>query len=203
MKLYQSFTSPYARKVRVVIREKGLGGRVEEVEANPFEPSDALQGANPLHRLPALTLDEGEGIDGVMFDSPIICAYLEDLAPEPPLVGTGPERWRALRGEALSDGMLDAAFAIVMERRRPEAEQSKTWQDRWAGQIMRAADVAEAESSLREGPLSIGQIGLGVALGYLDFRLPDLGWREGRPVLAAWYEEFAKRPSMIDTQPPA
>lgn len=198
MKLYFANTSPYARKARMVVHEKGLGARVEEVFQNPFEESPELVAANPLKRVPALLTDEGRAI----FDSPVICAYLDALSADVPLIPAGDARWPVLTGEAMTDGILDAAFAIVMERRRPEAQQSPMWFERWQGGIDRALDVIEADLAPFEGPVSIAQIGLGCALGYIDFRLADLTWRPGRSRLAEWYEGFAARPSMIATEPP-
>ena len=114
MKLFFANTSPYARKTRVVLIEKGLENRMEAVFQNPFEDSPELTATNPLKRVPALVTDEGAAI----FDSPVICAFLNDLGKGPDLIPEGASRWSVLTGEAMTDGILDAAFAIVMERRR-------------------------------------------------------------------------------------
>jgi glutathione S-transferase len=197
LKLYYAPTSPYARKVRMVVIEKGLQDRVETVVAIPYEGPPALQAANPLGKVPALVTDDGRAI----FDSPVICAYLNSLASEQALIPDGSERWRVLTNEALCDGILDAALGIVMEGRRPEAQRSPDWLDRWPTAILRSLDAVEAKISGFEGDLTIAQLCLGAALGYLDFRLPDLSWRSGRPNTKAWFDAFSRRESMIETNP--
>jgi len=197
MKLYFANTSPYARKTRMTVVEKGLLDRVEMIFANPFEENAELTAANPLGKVPALVTDEGQAI----FDSPVICAYLDSLSLDPALIPDDPQRWRVLAHEALTDGVLDAAFAIVMERRRPNEQQSQTWLDRWTTAIFRSVDVLEADIAGFEGDVNIAQIGLGAALGYIDFRLPDINWREGRPKTKAWFDVFSRRASMTETDP--
>jgi len=198
MQLYYSNTSPYARKTRLVLREKGLESQIEEVLCNPFDPLPALQRANPLHRVPTLVLPDG----GALFDSPVICQYLDDLVPEPRLIpSNGPERWDCLRWEALADGILDAAYNIVMERRRPETERSAHWLDAWEREIRAALTGAEQQRDRLPEELRLSQLALGTALGYLDFRLDDLGWRAACPVLNDWFREFAIRPTFQATQP--
>ncbi|WP_269584796.1 glutathione S-transferase N-terminal domain-containing protein [Roseibium sp. Sym1] len=199
MTLYFANTSPYARKARMVVLEKGLEASVEMVFQNPFEDSPALKSANPLGKVPALVTGEGTAI----YDSPVICAYLDSLPGERQLIPEGTTRWKVLTAEALADGILDAAFAIVMERRRDATQQSPMWLDRWQAGILRPAAVIEADLTAFEGPLSLAQIALGAALGYLDFRLPDIDWRPGHPQLAAWFETFSERPAMRATDPAA
>lgn len=197
MKLYFAKTSPYSRKARVTVLEKGLEGRVETIFANPFEDNPSLKAANPLGKVPALITDDGQAL----CDSPVICGYLDSLLPQPALIGTGSRHWEVRAGEALTDGILDAAFAIVMERRRPDTERSASWIERWTDQISRTTNAIEVSAGVFDGDLNLAQIGLGVALGYLDFRLPDLDWRVGRPRLVGWYATFAERPAMKTTVP--
>ncbi len=197
MKLYVANTSPYARKARMVVIEKGLEDRVELISRNPYDESPDLKAANPLGKVPALVTDDGAAI----FDSPVICAYLDGLSDESPLIPASADRWRVLTAEALTDGILDAAYNTVMERRRPEEERSEMWQERWASAIFRSVDAVEADLEGFQGPLSLAQIGLGAALGYLDFRLPDLAWREAHPRSAEWFAAFTQRPSMQQTDP--
>lgn len=199
MDLYFSPTSPYVRKVRVTAIEKGLGGSLNVIPTDTFGDVSALHAANPLGKVPALVTDAGAKI----FDSPVICAYLDSLTPAPKLIPEDAGRWAAMTREALCDGILDAAFASVMERRRPEAERSQMWLERWDGGILRALDAAEADIEGYQGPISLAQIALGAALGYLDFRRSELSWRSGRPQLEAWWTAFSERPSMKDTAPPA
>lgn len=195
MKLFYSNTSPYSRKVRIVAREKDIA--IEEVAANPFEENAELKTANPLGAVPTFLLDNGEPL----YDSPVICAYLDSLKPSPLLIPADETRWKILRAEALCDGILDAAFSSVMEGRRPETEQSSYWLERWAAAINRAVDVVEKDLTAFNGSLTLAQIALGSALGYLDFRLPHLKWQNDRPELVDWYKEFSDRQSMKETQP--
>lgn len=198
MRLFYSETSPYARKVRLVVREKGLLAQVEELPCSPFEDPAQLTAANPLGKVPTLLLDDGESL----FDSPLLCAYLDQLTPQPRLIPqSGPERWRVLRWEALSDGILDAAYNLVMERRRAEGERSLAWMQRWVKEIGRSLNQVEADWHRLPRELSLAQLALASAYGYLDYRLPDLAWRGGRECSAAWYEEFSQRQSLQDTWP--
>lgn len=199
MKLYYAETSPYARKVRVTILEKGLQDQVALAHANPFEETAALTAINPLGKVPALALADGASL----YDSRVVCRYLNSLAPAPELYPGGADGWRVARTEAMADGMLDALFALVMERRRPEAQQSPIWAARWMSAFFRACDEALNAPPAPTGPVTMAHIGLGAALGYADFRTPDLDWRDGRPALADWSAAFAERPSMQATRPPA
>lgn len=199
MKLYYANTSPYARKVRITLRELDLLDRVEEIFQNPFEESPDLLAANPLKKVPCLVTGAGEAI----FDSPVICAYLASLASRPALQADGAARWRVRTGEALADGILDAAFAIVMEGRRPEAQRSESWMERWRAGIARAIGAVDSATFPLGPEVNAAQIALGAALGYLDFRLPELDWRAGHGELERWYAGFAARPAMQQTQPPA
>lgn len=106
-----------------------------------------------------------------------------------------------LRRHALADGILDAAFAIVMERRRPEGEQSPSWMERWAAAIGRSLDAVETEIGSFPAKPDLAHIAVACALAYLDFRLPDLEWRNARPAMGKWFDKFAERPSMKDTRP--
>ena len=180
MRLLYSPTSPYVRKVVVCDAELGLSDRIELMPVNP----DDLRRDNPLSKVPALATDAGEAL----YDSPVICEYLDSLHDGKKLFpATGDARWRALRLQALGDGVLDAALLVVMEGRRPESERSPGFVD------VQRCKIGDA--------LHIGSITVGCALGYLDFRLGEDGWRTGRPGLAAWYEDHAKRPSMIASAP--
>jgi len=200
MRLFYAGTSPYARKVRVVIAEKGLEPQVEAIRCNPFDDVAELMAVNPLSKVPSLELDDG----AVLYDSPVIAEYIDSLGEAARLIpAEGPARWRVLRQQALGDGILDAAFSMVMERRRPDEQQSRDWLERWRAAIARGLDSLEAEIDGLGGPITLGHITLGAALGYLDFRLPDLEWRGAREKTASWFATFAERPSMIATRPDA
>ena len=136
MKLFYSKTSPYSRKVRMMIHEKGLQQAITSVTCNPFDEAPELGAANPLGKVPTLILDDGSPL----YDSPVICAYLDTLTPGRLIPESGRERWNVLRWEALCDGVLDAAYNIVMERRRDAQEQSAGWIAQWKTQVSRSLD---------------------------------------------------------------
>jgi len=201
MKLYYSKTSPYSRKVRLMIHEKGLQPGINCIACNPFDKVPELEAANPLGKVPTLILGDGSSL----YDSPVICAYLDTLAPDRLIPEAEPdtnmERWNILRWEALCDGMLDATYNIVMERRRDTLEQSAGWIKQWKDQVTRSLDLMDASINTLPVQISLAQLSLGAALGYLDFRLPDLDWRNQCPALAAWYDDFSKRDAMQNTWP--
>ncbi len=200
MKLRYAAASPFVRKVLVLAREHGLEGRIELVTTavSPVQANDALASENPLMKVPSLTTDDGQ----VVFDSPVICEYLDGLASGRKLFPpAGPARWTALRQQALADGVLDALILTRYETVRPEEKRWTGWTE---GQMRKAHQgIAAAEREDLSEPLTIGHIAIGCMLGYLDFRFPDDGWRARHPKLAAWYAKFAERPSMQATKPPA
>jgi len=198
MKLVVSGPSPFARKAVVTILELGIRDRVEDlpVAASPAATIPELNAINPLGRIPALLTEDGKAI----FDSPVICRYLNEQAGGK-LYPAGD--WDVFVLEAMADGILDSAVSMLYERRfRTEEMQSADWISWQWTKIARALDHAEAAWLERlAGPVDAGQIALGCALGYLDFRHGDRGWREGRPGLAAWEAAFVARPSMQATLP--
>lgn len=200
MKLYYSPASPFARKVRVLIAEKGIEG-VEMVTVAPFDVPAELVATNPLSKVPALACDDGR----MVYDSPVISEYLDVTSSGAPLLPlAGPDRWDVLRRQALADGLMDTTLSLAMEiNRRPENERSPRWIERWVATIARTADALEAEVAGWPTTLDLGHIAAGCALSYLDLRASaHLDWRAGRPRLAAWYAQMAARPSMVSTAPP-
>ena len=181
----------------MVVIEKGLQDQVELIEAIPYDNPPQLVGANPLGKVPALLTDDGRAI----FDSPIICQFIDSLSPVPRLLPEGAARFDVLTREALCDGILDAALSMVLESRRPAAQRSSDWLDRWSRAINRSLDAVEADIAGYLGDLNLAQVALGAALGYLDLRHPILAWRDGRPQTAAWYDVFSQRASMQATRP--
>jgi glutathione S-transferase len=199
MQLIYSPTSPYARKVRMLVIEKGLTDRVEVVTANPLQDPPELLAANPLAKVPALIV----GRDFTLFDSPLLCAYLDSLA-EPRLIPERDDaRWQVLRREALADGILDAAVSSVMEGRRIESQRSPDWLARWSNAILRTVGELEKEAPVLVQRFDLGAIASAAALAYLDFRRPHIDWRANAPQLDAWLESVRERESFASTVPPA
>jgi glutathione S-transferase len=201
MKLRYAARSPFVRKVMVVAHEHGLVDRIEPVATtlSPVQGNQTLAQENPLMKVPSLVTDDGE----VLFDSPVICEYLDAIGAGAKLFPpAAPARWRALRQQALADGILDAIILCAYEAsQRPE---DKRWADWTDGQMRKAHQgLAAAEREDLSGPLTIGPIAVGCMLGYLDLRFPSDGWRDRQPRLARWYESFQQRPSMQATKPPA
>lgn len=199
MKLYFSPTSPFARKVRISALELGLTERLEliEVTLSPVQPHDGLRAHNPLGKIPALLSDTGEAL----FDSPVICEYLDALAGGNRLYpAASAARWRALRRQALADGMTDAAVLMRYELVvRPEALRWREWLDGQRLKIRTGLDALEAEPL--DGPFDIGAISILCALDYLALRFPEERWGEGRPRLSAWHKALSARPSLASTRP--
>jgi glutathione S-transferase len=196
MRLFITPASPFARKCRIVVREKGLEGMVEDVVADPWNDDPRLLEVNPIAQVPALITDDGL----TLTDSPLICAWLDAYSGRPRLVPEGDAYWRVRRAETLADGILEMTVKIVLERRRPEDERSAAWIDRWTRGIRRSLEIAERRE-LEPEPFDLGVISLGVVGPYLDFRLPDLAWRDEHPRLAAFCDTLAKRPSFQATVP--
>jgi len=199
MKLYYNPASPYVRKVRVLAMETGLMGDIElaGTTLTPTGPDAALCTDNPIGKIPTLVRDDGSAL----YDSRVICEYLDSqhegthMFPE-----SGDARWTAVRRQALADGILDAAVGTRYETfLRPEQLRWPDWVDAQMTKVRRSLDALESESLATT--VDIGTISVACALGYLDFRYPGEAWRDSRPKLAAWFEEFSARPSIRETQP--
>lgn len=197
MQLLYSSMSPFARKVRVVAFELGLSERLALVVASPFA-DESLRATNPLSKIPVLIPEDGAPI----YDSPVICEYLEHLAGTALTPPPGPERWAALTLQALADGMGDAAVAIVRERLREGEGKGPVRQDLLDRQIaaLNAALGQLERDGLAADRFQIGEIAVAAQLAYLDGR-KVLDWRFGRPKLAAWYEAASQRSAMVATAP--
>lgn len=205
MKLHYSPASPFARKVLVLLQETGQSEDVDLLEVNtaPFAVAESLIPANPLAKIPALERPDGPAVH----DSRVICAFLDARAQARDggagLYGDGARRWDTLILESMADGIMESALSIVYEGRfRPEELQFPDWIEAQWSKVARGLDALnERWMSHLHGPLDMGQIAVGCALGYLDFRHAARDWRQGRDGLAAWYDGFADRPSMVDTAP--
>ncbi len=199
MKLFYAPTSPFVRKVQIVALELGLEDKIELILTNPWENPPELLLANPLGKVPALVISDNE----ILFDSPIICEYLDSLHTGDKLFPSeGKCRWDVLRIQALADGILDSTVMIRYDSQRPEAEQNHDMQSRQLDVIRRGLKSLCSEMPRLVGPISIGQITVACALGYLDFRLAKLDWRQDHPKLDGWYSSWISRPSMQATMPP-
>lgn len=192
MKLYFNKTSPYARKVRVVAHEKRLAVRIQWHEADPWADPLDLHDATPIGKVPALVTD-----DGVLVTESIAIAQHLDLIGGGPSLSAG-DAGDLLARIGLTQGLIDASFAIVIEARRPAGLQ---WQG-WTERQIRAIDRTIPRLAVPpEGRFDLGDIGLAVALAYLEFRLKDVPWRSKRADLGAWLDRANQRPSMQATRP--
>jgi glutathione S-transferase len=201
MKLYWSPRSPYARKVMVFAHETGLADRIETVRTlvSMTAPNRDLMRINPLGKIPTLVTDDGK----ILFDSAVICEYLDSLHAGDKLFPQAAEaRWQALRWHALGNNLLDNLVPWRNERLRPQPQQSPETLAAHEAKVRSALAALDSEAPLLSAAaVGIGHVAIGVALGYLDFRFPELAWREGHGRLAAWHETFSRRPSIRDTQP--
>lgn len=200
MKLLSNPLSPYGRKVKIALGLKGLTESVEVVNIDTnIVDNPVINRPNPLAKIPALVVDDGPAI----YDSHVICEYLDTLAPSPVLFPKGGiERIRTLTLGALADGMLDAALLLVYEKRfRPEEKWHAPWQERQQAKIDRALDHLEKDPPAWGASPDYGHLTLACALGYLDFR-HDGKWRAGHAKLVAWLDRFAAAvPAFEATRP--
>ncbi|MBO6815670.1 MAG: glutathione S-transferase N-terminal domain-containing protein [Rhizobiaceae bacterium] len=201
MKLWYSPASPFVRKVLVLAHETGLQDEIElvPVATTVVDPDSDLAKANPVGKIPTLVTDDGMSI----FDSRVICEYLDSLHDGDRMFpAEGVERFNALTTQAMGDGVLDAAVGVRYETFLRPAE--KQW-DKWVSSQMRkvtqSLDVLESWRGANLQDIHIGSITVACALGYLEFRQPDMDWRKGRPLLTQMYETFSKRTSMQETRP--
>jgi glutathione S-transferase len=201
MLLCHSHTSPFVRKVTVLLHEIGLAAELEIETVDGWSEPDHLTADNPLSMVPTLVLDDG----GSLYDSPVICDYLDRQHTGPKMIpDDAPARWVVLREQALADGILDSAVLIFVETvKRPQEKRWDWWLELKQRAIMRSLDLLEQRVDEFAGRVDLGTISTAVALAYLDLRGAVGEWRDGRPRLSAWFAEFARRPSMIATAPPA
>jgi glutathione S-transferase len=204
MKLIGALTSPYVRKVRIVLAEKKLD---YQLVLEDVWTSDAIIASNPLGKVPCLIMEGSEAV----FDSRVIVEYVDNLSPVQKLIpANGRERAEVRTWEALADGVLDAAILARLERTWPgraEGQRSEAWVQRQMAKIDAALNAMA--KGLGDKPyctgihLSLADIAVGCALGYLDFRFAHIDWRTRHPNLARLAEKLAQRPSFIETIPPS
>jgi glutathione S-transferase len=198
MKLAFSAASPYVRKVVACAIARGLKDKIEIWKIGTTDP--ALLPVNPLSKVPTLVTDDGMSL----YDSPVICEYLDSIGTAAKLFpAAGPARWKALCQEALGDGILDATQPRRREIALPQDDGRKSYIELQQGKVSRALDVLEKEAGSLGLLTTIGEITIGCALGYLDFRYANEPWRPGHPKLEAWYAKVVKLPPLAETMPVA
>lgn len=187
MKMRLSSASPFVRKVNITAALKGVSERIELVAAGEIDDAHPLAKANPLSKVPTLVLDDGTAL----FDSPVICEYLDSLASSPVLFPNGAARWPALTRQALGDGIMDAGILILYEGRYRSAQQKvQTWLDMQQAKIDGALKLLNDAPPAFDGTPDIGHITIACALGHLDFRHGGR-WRAQAPALVNWLQDFA------------
>jgi glutathione S-transferase len=197
VKLFYSPTSPYARKVLACAITREIDGQITLLSTNPHVSPPALLAANPLSRVPCLVTEDGLAL----FDSPVICEYLDsigDMLPLFPRAGSA-QRWHALKMQAAGDGMMDAAVPRRAEEAKPRDAARDAFIARQKAAVERTLDMLEAEPPGRL--LDIGAIAIACALGYLDFRFAHEPWRDTRPRLATWLAAIADMKGLAQTRP--
>lgn len=202
MKIFYSASSPFVRKVMVVAHELGVADRIERLPSavHPIRADTGVLRYNPLGQVPTFFTDDGE----VLYDSRVICEYLDASHGDGRIFpAAGAARWRALREQALADGIIAAGILIRYELTvREAAGQHADW---IAGQRRKIEDgvrTIEADASALASRVDIGAISLACALSYLDFRLPEIAWRQASPQSAQWLDAFVEsRPSLLRTKP--
>lgn len=200
MKLIGSPTSPFARKVRIVLAEKKI--EYAYVIESPWTPDSKVPNINPLGKIPVLVLDD----ETPLFDSRVIVEYIDNVTPNNKLFpAPNRERTEVKRWEALADGVCDAAINALLEGKRPIGEQSQEWITRQQGKVSRG--LAFMANELGDKPFCVGthfsmaDIGVGTALGYLSFRFPNINWQDSHPNLDKLYAKLMQRPTFADTVP--
>ncbi|WP_406852672.1 glutathione S-transferase N-terminal domain-containing protein [Brevundimonas sp. BH3] len=197
MKLYITTPSPFARKVRIVAREKGLSDRIEEIVVDPYANAPELLDTNPVVQVPTLIAEDGQPLN----DSPVICDYLDRLGGGDRLLPQDDANWlRVKRLETLGNQALEMGVKLVLEKRRPEHERSAMWIERWTNNMGRALDALEAED-LSADRIDLGSITAAIAVTWIGFRHPDYDWKTGRPKLVAFQTAMEARDSFKDTYP--
>lgn len=200
MKLIGTHTSPFVRKVRIVLAEKKID--VEFVIDSPWLAESKVKEINPLGKIPVLVFDDGSPL----FDSRVIVEYIDNVSPNNKLLpAPNRERTEVKRWEAVADGICEAAATIVVEKKRPAHQQSSEWIARQQDKIARG--LSFMASHLGEKPYCMGNhicmadIAAGTALGYLAFRFADINWQESYPNLDRLYQKLMQRPSFAETIP--
>lgn len=206
MKLIGSLTSPFVRKVRIVAAEKFID--YEFMVDVPWADDTHVPDFNPLGKVPVWVMEDGK----TLFDSRVIVEYLDSISPAGHVLPKEPRpRIAVKRWEALADGICDAAALVFLEKKRPTSQQSPEWIRRQMGKVNAGLKAMSEELDQHKGPQSwctgevftLADIALGCALGYLEFRFPELDWRRAHPNLSELYDRLMQRPTFKDTVPVA
>lgn len=196
MKLQYSATSPYVRKVVACALACGIADQITRIETNPHASPPDLLAANPLSKVPCLVTQDGLAL----FDSAVICEYLDAVGGGLLFPPPGPARWRALKFQAIGDGIMDAAVSRRLDMARPPEAARDAAMARQRDAMVRALDLLQADPPANH--LDIGSITIACALGYLDLRFASDTWREGRGKLAQWHAAMVERPEITGSAPP-
>lgn len=200
MKLVGSLTSPYVRKVRVILAERGIP--YDFIEESAWNAGTTVPLYNPLNKVPALVLDDGDSL----YDSAVISEYLDAISGGKLIASEALARAKVRRGEALGDGLADAGIAVFLERKREGSRQDAAWISRQLDKVNAATNAIARELGGRpflggDQP-NLADIACGCALFWLEFRMPEIAWRDGNPRLKDWAERLEMRPSFSGTRPP-
>ena len=197
MKLYMWPTSPYVAKVLAVAEFKQLQQQIELVYIYPWQKDSFIPQDNPLGKIPTLVTDEV----GPLYDSSVICEYLDNIGQGSKLFPEGDARWQALRLQSLANGIMDAGVSIQVEKRmRPQGKQSEDWIARQLKAIERSLFVANDWATTAKGDC-IGSISVGTAVAYLQLRIPEILDKQAYPQLLNWFDEYIKHPYMSNNRP--
>ncbi len=200
MKGYATANSPYARKVRIAAIETGQPDLIDWQMLSRAERAEQVPAINPLGKVPVVVLDSGDAL----YDSPVLCAYVDAQHDGRKLIPTEePEHWRVLGLEALGDGLGEAVVAVALEQAKPEGERSQGVIERQGGKVASALAVLEGAVQSFRDPITVGEIAVACALGYMELRNIAEGWRDNHVALADWYRRMEGRPSFAKTAPEA
>ena len=195
-RLFGSPTSPFVRKVRVLLLEAGLGEKVRFEAIDPRDTTTELRAHNPLGKVPTLLCKEGG-----LFDSGVICDWICDRNPEAGHLLPGARRWRILTTQALADGLLDAGLLVRQEELRGPPARSEAWIVQQTARMRAAIAHLDEDAAWRDEDVDLGQVAVACALEWVNFRLPHMGWEAMHPRLSGWLNEIASRPSLAATKP--
>jgi glutathione S-transferase len=199
MKLVGSRTSPYVRKVRVILAERRIA--CDFVEESAWNATTTVPRYNPLNKVPALVLDDGDSI----YDSVVIAEYLDAVSGNTLIPGDAVQRAKVRRGEALGDGIADAGITAFLERKRDASRQDAAWIARQMDKVDAGIEAIARELGGRPflggEHMNLADIACGCALFWVEFRMPELGWRDAKASLKSWAERLEMRPSFAGTRP--